>query len=125
MSCLTGILFGNICIDPCPDKMFNLSNTCTDCPATCDSCVSLSNCTSCISNYSLYDSNCISQCPPSYAVLVNGVCTKCTDTFCNKCYDSDICYNCISGYSLLNGACLGTCPTGYETNGTHCLDIIT
>jgi hypothetical protein len=58
-------------------------------------------------------------------VLVDGVCTKCTDTFCNKCYDSDICYNCISGYSLLNGACLGTCPTGYETNGTHCLDIIT
>lgn len=52
------------------------------------------------------------------------MCTKCSSTNCHKCYDNDLCYNCVSDYSLLNGACLSACPAGYETNGTHCNEVL-
>ncbi len=103
--------------------MYNSSNVCLSCPSVCTSCISSINCTSCQSDLLLYNSYCIQSCPDTYAVIINGICTKCSDTYCHKCYDNDVCFNCVADYSLLNGACLSRCPFGYVTNGTHCIDV--
>lgn len=113
-------MYNNQCIGTCPAKKYNDTNVCQDCPTQCTSCVNNVNCTGCIANYSLYNNFCISKCPDTHAVLVDGVCTKCSSTFCHKCYDNDVCYICVSDYSLLKGNCLSTCPAGFKTNGTHC-----
>ncbi len=81
-------------------------------------------CTGCISSYLLYNNFCITKCPDTHAVITDGACTKCSSMNCHKCYDNDFCYTCVSDYSLLNGACLSVCPSGYETNGTHCIEIL-
>ncbi len=57
-------------------------------------------------------------------MITDGACTKCSSTNCHKCLDNDLCYICVSDYNLLNGACLSVCPTGFETNGTHCLEVL-
>jgi len=100
--------------------MYNDTSVCQECPTECSTCTSKVVCTNCTSSYVLYSNFCITKCPDTHAVIVSGVCTKCSSTNCHKCYDNDLCYNCISDYSLLNGACLSACPAGYATNGTHC-----
>ena len=122
LSCLTGVLFENNCLDTCPEKYYNISGKCMPCPANCSGCTGPNTCTGCIDTFVLYTGFCITRCPSTHAVIINSVCTACSDSHCHQCDSSDVCTACDSDYSLLNGNCLGTCPGGYETNGTHCID---
>ena len=122
LSCLTGVMFENTCLDVCPDKYFDQSGSCKACPTNCSSCTGSNSCTTCIDTFVLYTGFCITNCPMTHSVIINSVCTLCSDSNCHLCDSADVCNQCNSDYSLLNGNCLGNCPSGYETNGTHCID---
>jgi hypothetical protein len=110
-------------VSVCPDKSFDQSGLCVDCPTACSACTSLTSCNSCLNSYLLYNGFCITTCPDTHAVVVSQVCTACSGSNCHQCTSSDVCTMCNNQFSLLNGACLGSCPSGYKTNGTHCIDL--
>jgi hypothetical protein len=52
------------------------------------------------------------------------VCSPCTAQQCFSCTSTNVCLSCNAGYLFLNSLCLGTCPSGYNSNGTHCIDVL-
>ncbi len=102
------------------------TNKCDDCSTTCKTCVnSTTTCTSCNDPNVLYNSQCLTQCPPD---LVNksGVCSPC-DSPCAACsLTSTNCTSCLSTSSTphyLNNTCWGACPSTYYNESTtgNCL----
>lgn len=124
LTCVTNIipivyLTGNRCTQICPDGTYpnNTSFTCINCSNLCSTCTSNIICSSCITSYSLYNTNCISNCPSGY-VSVNSVCIKC-DSSCATCITTTTnCLTCINNYYFFinTNSCLLTCPLGFYNN---------
>lgn len=79
-SCLTSIipslyLSGNICTENCPVTTYpnSINNMCSSCINPCLTCSSSVICTSCVTLYSLYQQNCLQNCPSGF-VSINSVC---------------------------------------------------
>lgn len=126
-SCVSSatIFYNNICYTSCPTGTYLVSSgsglaSCTQCPISCLSCLSSSQCLSCAPGYFLNGQQCLTNCPTGYygdtgsnrCTLCNGNCTACTS--------ASICNSCAQPYVLLNGACLSACPASYfaaTTNG--------
>lgn len=122
------VLYSSQCIASCPSGMFVTQGACAQCLSNCSSCVSLSNCSGCAGALFLYNGQCITTCPSTNGYVLNGQCTACTGNGCYSCTSADICLSCKSSYLFLNSLCISKtdgCPTGYNSNGTHCVDILT
>lgn len=119
------VLYNYQCLTVCPNQMYSLGGICTLCPSNCTGCNSFSNCSGCSGTYILYNGQCITSCPATYAFILNNQCTKCTGLQCYSCTSSDVCLSCNSNYLYLNALCVSICPNGYNSNGTHCVDILT
>ena len=105
-----------------------------DCPSTCSSCTSSSNCQSCKPNYGL-QSNMCSTCPSGTYLSSSQTCNRktklsskrvilipllaCPST-CSTCTSETVCTNCLAGYGLQNDSECATCPTGTYLSGQQC-----
>jgi len=49
---------------------------------------------------------------------------SCSTQNCYACTSTDVCNTCNSGFLFLKGLCLTNCPSGYNSNGTHCIDVL-
>ena len=78
-TCSSGFYYSNgMCLVSCPNGYFpsNVSGTCAPCPSTCTNCISFSNCSQCVSGYTLSNTY---QCSNSDSSL-------CTVPYCLNCY---------------------------------------
>jgi hypothetical protein len=105
--------------------MYASVGACKNCPTSCSSCNSSTFCLTCVNTSVLYNNFCISKCPTTSPVLINGVCTACSTQNCYSCSAADVCLICKSGFYYLKGDCVSPCPSGYISNGTNCNDIMT
>lgn len=88
--------------------------TCSSCPYLCASCISFSNCTSCINNYTLSSTK---QC--------NSNITNCSVANCLSCSNDGTCLQCLNNYYLINLAntsyCTASCPAGTFAQNSQCI----
>ena len=129
LSCSSGILYNNKCINDCPIGTFysNSLKTCLKCSDNCLSCLDENNCFVCKSNYILFDNQCLSNCPNNF-VEVDSSCKKCGDN-CLTCQTSNLqkCLSCKDGLYLYNNTCVSKCPKetylDLQNNGSNkCLN---
>jgi proprotein convertase subtilisin/kexin type 5 len=101
-----------MCVSNCPSGTYpnSLTATCSLCPATCLTCISLTNCSTCLPNYSLTSTR---QCSNT----TTNNCTISNCTYCNP-SNSSQCSQCNQGFFLVLNQCQTSCPTStYPTNG--------
>jgi hypothetical protein len=115
MNTSTSYLYNNFCVPTCPSTTFANATTitCDSCHSPCDTCTSLTNCSTCVGGYYLYLNTCTQNCPTGYVGVVT-TCQLC-NTGCRTCQTTTTyCLNCLSGYYLLSSSneCVKTCPTG-------------
>ncbi|KRX04496.1 Insulin-like growth factor binding protein, N-terminal [Pseudocohnilembus persalinus] len=127
----------NQCVQECGDGFFEDDSLsppyCTPCDGTtnfCQTCESLTECTSCVAPRLYYSPNnvCISDCE---TYTGNAMVNDPTNTNCVSCVspcatctgDVNTCLSCVSGYYYLaaDQACYNPCPDGYGISGSDCL----
>lgn len=123
-ACNASLLLNGACLPTCPNGMYPQTGTCLNCPTNCSTCTAAANCTGCTGTNFLYNGECISTCPPTSARIVAGTCAPCSGQNCFSCTSTNVCLSCTSGFFFLNAMCINPCPTGYNSNGTHCLNIL-
>lgn len=108
------------CLLDCPSGYYYATNGtnnnyCQACVSPCVSCISSTQCLSCINGYYFYNYACTTTCPNGYFPEVNGnICDNCISP-CNNCVDKTTCLSCKIGY--WNGVnCTIVCPNGYFGN---------
>ena len=81
-------------------------------------CSSSSSCLSCVSNYYLYNGQCLTSCSASYyADNSTNQCLSCDMTICLTCtLSASNCLTCNTNYFMHNSSCISTCPSGYYPN---------
>ena len=105
-------------------KIFSVSR----CHSTCHTCLndSAQACTSCVTPYYFFQSQCLSQCPVSYFYPDDPTrsCLNCHSS-CYQCIGNSQsnCSKCFSGYFLQFGVCVEVCMQGYygDTATQNCL----
>lgn len=76
--------FDFFCIVQCPSGYFTGDNrTCAKCPPMCLTCLDLQDCTSCIAEYVMHSSQCLTECPKN-SWLSSNLCNPC-DSRCDQC----------------------------------------
>lgn len=121
----TYYLYNSGCVTTCPAGTFASINVCSNCTSNCATCASLaSNCTSCVTSYTLEGNVCKVNCSTGIPVsTTNGlVCTACTNN-CSTCSVTlSNCTSCLvsSGTSLYNNACVASCPAGTTSVTQQC-----
>lgn len=131
-------LFGSTCVTDCSNssefRSFATNNTCVSCSNNCRTCISLTECLSCVSGFYLYeDSTCNPGCPPNiglYVATINGqlMCLKCFSPSCLTCSSggSASCSDCgtsrkeVVGTGL-EGRCVDSCGANTYTINNQCL----
>ena len=127
INCPTGYILyaaNSTCITVCPAKYYNLSGTCTSCPATCLLCNSSTYCTACVTGNVMFNNMCYGSCPPQAPYLINNTCQSCNIANCQMC-SADRCVICLPSYLLINyTSCIISCPPGLVYNATalDCLE---
>jgi len=122
---LTFILFSLLLFLTCQDCLHNQfydasSSQCLNCQNGCDQCSNSSaNCTSCIANYYLADSSCLSCPKECYSCSSMTNCTACSENFYLRNYN---CLRCPNNCSICSGSSCSVCQTGYaiETKCSSC-----
>jgi hypothetical protein len=110
-------------------------NVCTPCQSPCRTCVSLSDCLSCVDGSYLQGGSCV-KCDQSCLTCKgpsNSNCLSCfgtsslsPDGFCSGCSSScklcsgSLCRGCSEGFFLFTGNCVVVCPSGTFANGSVC-----
>lgn len=110
------------CVERCTTGYYGntVTQRCTICNRRCTKCRSQMKCTSCRSPYFLYDTNCISDCPPGhFRAQGNGSrhCLPCGPN-CNSCIDRRYCFSCAQPFILVSGHCQDRCPSGFHLRRT-------
>jgi hypothetical protein len=94
-----------------------LTMTCSPCPSLCATCISFSNCSSCINNYTLSSTN---QCTPN---STNN--TNCSISNCLYCLNSTYCLQCQNNFFIIrlvnNSYCTPSCPSGMFSQDKTCI----
>jgi hypothetical protein len=115
---------------------FDQSSTCNlkinVCYPNCETCSGVGNdtnqlCTSCMTGYFSFQSNCYSVCPEqvngAYLYISGNICNQCVSP-CMTCADVTNCKTCLQGYyfveNLSSNNCVQTCPGGYYLVGNLC-----
>lgn len=114
-------LSGSSCVSGCSSSQYEVNFTCYDCSSDCASCALVDyNCSSCANGSYLYNSVCVSDCPPLfYADSLTNECKQCVSP-CSLCSNTT-CLYCDSGYVLTHlSACELSCPTGYYNHSNVC-----
>lgn len=116
----TGLYFDRTlsfsCVATCPNKTFNSSGLCMDCPARCLSCQidklyrTYLECMVCEAGFNVIRGQCYKTCSPGQGNSeVNGNCQSCTDPNCLDCSSNvGTCKQCSLLYAASNGACVRT-----------------
>ena len=81
------------CLNACPSDTYENNGTCFDCPAFCQTCISETHCSSCLSGASIYNNLCYTNCPAEAPFSVSSVCKKCNVVSCYECSGTD-CIQC-------------------------------
>jgi proprotein convertase subtilisin/kexin type 5 len=130
-SCLTSLsppvyLSNNNCIQICPTFTYSnaITYVCSACVSPCVTCTSQTDCLSCNSTTSLYQTSCLPTCPFGYTSIVQ-VCLLCSppcrscstsQTTCLSCLTSQIPNVFLTGNSCVEAA---NCPTTTYANLTN------
>ena len=86
---------------------------CTTCILPCVTCSSSPElCLSCEDDLYLFNSTCITQCPPNCYYTSGSTCLPCTQN-CLTCTTLASCSLCTTGYYLMSGGCVTTCPDSH------------
>ncbi|KAK8838186.1 hypothetical protein M9Y10_035604 [Tritrichomonas musculus] len=81
------------------------------CSKNCYSCKANETCDVCVEGFSLYNNQCLSECPPG-TVSLNQVCVNC-ESPCGTCSQSTThCDSCLDNLNLYNNGCVSDCPLG-------------
>lgn len=112
-------MLSNVCYSTCPSGYYpNLpTNTCIICTNNCSTCSSAAVCLTCITNFFLNGSSCLSSCPPVF-YSSNQICLPCSNN-CTNC-DSTGCLACATTFYLYTGLCYQACPSGVYISGSIC-----
>ncbi|XP_061733261.1 proprotein convertase subtilisin/kexin type 5-like [Nerophis ophidion] len=115
LSCEEPLLLQNHqCVDQCPPGHTVRLDECHQCPAACDECSPLGECTACEEYHFLHEGLCMAECPDSFfgdderreCLRCHGDCDLCdgpNDNDCDACADP--------WAILYNGACVPVCPS--------------
>lgn len=87
----------------CDDGFYIENGICTKCLHTCATCVSRTNCTSCVKGLQLQSGECTATCADGY-YSDKGQCSRCYLS-CHTCSGPrrDQCVQCPSGWQIANG----------------------
>ncbi|KAL4480244.1 hypothetical protein ABPG74_020760 [Tetrahymena malaccensis] len=131
---------------PCNLTYFDKNGVCMPCPQNCNTCTSLTICSSCQAGYYLAaDGTCVSTCPLNFSpdqtntncvcrqnstlqnlkcscntgyTDINGVCQQCPLN-CDVCISQSVCSQCSKNYYLtLQGLCTSSCPQTFIIDST-------
>jgi hypothetical protein len=118
------------CVSQCPDGYYPNGKVCVKCQSPCNTCLSNTQCTSCLDSYLYHSSKnkCLSTCPSDFTIQQENKCIDCS-TNCNTCKTTiSQCTSCANSLALMNNQCIPNCPTGFaNANGictqcdTNCL----
>jgi len=130
-TCVKGfVLYGNSCINNCPEGQTEVDGKCEACTVTnCLVCTDVDKCIKCAVDKVLLNNECLDSCPESY-FNNNGSCELCNNYNCSSCKNSSTCDVCRPGFLLNDGECVASCPLGsvernlkcYPCNDKNCLN---
>lgn len=115
----------NICVQQCPTS-YHLDQSrrvCMPCPAQCNECNSLLECTKCESRLMLVQGRCVSSCSPAHFQTDDYECLPCSES-CSSCSgNADHCVSCADSYLEFNQTCVEQCPSGFwnDSSRDQCL----
>ena len=118
-------VLGRECYSECPEGYYSSESACETCNEACKTCTgpTSKDCSTCNSNYYLYEGECLAECPENYR-KVEGKCVLiCSQSSCLRCTekDLDVCYECQEDYALYNQTCYYVCPSGLYKESSSCL----
>jgi hypothetical protein len=120
LQCKNGtILNQGICVNYCPDGMFDNENVCNFCGDSCELCQSLETCEKCQENKINHEGSCIDECPSGFFEY-DKTCQSCSEN-CTTCESTKICSICDENSFLLNEKCVSVCPLGYDAVDSICV----
>jgi hypothetical protein len=98
-------------------------NNCQTCPTNCLQCAfsastQSAQCTTCVSQFYLYNGVCYTNCPPSTYIQSNS-CVNCSSQ-CATCSSASVCLTCKYPYVLSQNQCLSSCPAGSQPLNQIC-----
>ena len=107
------MLYNGGCHINCPQLTYQVNGTCAPCDPACLLCSgSASNCSSCLTPYSLSGNTCVVSCPNGTYSDGNYTCLNCSIN-CLICSGATTCSSCVSPFILQNGTCRSSCANGY------------
>ena len=103
------------CITGCPAGKYANSGECLHCEATCATCLDLSACLTCETNWQLDNSSfCVEICRSDQYLGPNSVCINCNPNCLTCAGDRDTCTTCKEGQNLTDDkTCETPCADGY------------
>lgn len=118
--CAIGMfLKDNECVTYCGTDHFVRDDVCIPCEVPCESCISETECITCLPDYGyLYGTTCVNPCPAGYYHNDDYECVACHDTCltCSGLTEND-CVDCEIGKRwLYENTCLTECPDEYYGN---------
>lgn len=136
LSCISPdeVVYDYSCIANCPTHYFEQSKTCYSiyynnfivCNELCENCTNHSKaaCTSCWEDKILWNSQCVSDCPPGF-YLSDDKCESCPP-LCATCISSEICITCLPSFYISGTKCVegNECSLGtYPNSDTMTCDL--
>ena len=114
------LLFEEECYSVCPASTYPSGVLCSPCPDLCYRCSDIE-CLECDTPYSIYNTSCVLECPPTYIRNATHCITRpvVCPLNCIDCPDDNICLKCNGGYFLLDNLCYTNCPAGYVESLTQ------
>lgn len=79
------MIYKQTCLDSCPSNTYITGNICYDCKAECTTCVSLTECRTCVANHFLEEGVCGTTCSPDKKYDMESL--KCVDFCPSHLYD--------------------------------------
>lgn len=120
VSCANGYLYYNTssglrsCLTSCPTAYFadQSSGWCSRCLSSCSACTGTTNCTQCLSNFTLSNGLCLNQ-----TSNCSSTCQSCSGQNCMKCVQPYLLY---VNRTTSSSSCVSTCPQGYYSSIFTC-----
>jgi len=118
-------LFNDSCVNACPVQYYGNSSSlvCMPCIKPCNSCLNISYCLSCSSNF-VYNGSCVNSasCPSAYFADITSLsCLQCNSNCLTCQYSATYCTSCNSTSStplLQNNSCVASCASVYTYSAT-------
>lgn len=112
------------CLTTCPSFYYptGTNPVCVPCVSPCITCISLTQCTSCLVGFYLYNYSCLIACP-SVITITNSITNTCDscNAVCATCLGTvDNCTTCSIMAAFYNGTCVAECPAPLVIDNGSC-----